>query len=389
MADLPDTERRRASPTYVEPHKGDLETTREERFECAKKIEEKLRHVYKHTFPLTAIHASIILLVPEGCLKDGGFLDPDQPSSFLKEALKHVAELVGHWETVPTERSLKRPRAAIDSGSAGPESITRNDTDTGCPSYEPKEIQQRAAVDCRQRDNFQCILTATPGGQVAHIVPLAWNNNKGNSEKTFQAIVGAEAFFSEAVVTDLVALIANTYYLGGSNKDWNMLSLNEGLYSWWPQGFFGFKCLGIKPLDSQNPDVETSEDQETEVMIQFNWLECRQGKPNDQVTVMGSSNSMEDLAKRQLFHEANGNPAPDRNERGIIAAGGMDAHTSIILGHVVPIVLPFSDAKKCKLMIDLQWCLIQVAAMSGGARHPELLPTPYVYDPWKRLRRYS
>ncbi|KAM0397772.1 hypothetical protein ACHAQC_003433 [Fusarium culmorum] len=114
-------------------------------------------------------------------------------------------------------------------------------------------------------------------------------------------------------------------------------------------------------------------------MIQFNWLECRQGKPNDQVTVMGSSNSMEDLAKRQLFHEANGNPAPDRNERGIIAAGG----------HVVPIVLPFSDAKKCKLMIDLQWCLIQVAAMSGGARHPELLPTPYVYDPWKRLRRYS
>ncbi|KAM0302870.1 hypothetical protein ACHAPM_003655 [Fusarium culmorum] len=97
MADLPDTERRRASPTYVEPHKGDLETTREERFECAKKIEEKLRHVYKHTFPLTAIHASIILLVPEGCLKDGGFLDPDQPSSFLKEALKHVAELVGHF----------------------------------------------------------------------------------------------------------------------------------------------------------------------------------------------------------------------------------------------------------------------------------------------------
>ncbi|KAF5228419.1 hypothetical protein FAUST_11088 [Fusarium austroamericanum] len=394
MADLPDTERRRASLTYVELHKGDLETTREERFECAKKIEEKLRHVYKHTFPLTAIHASIILLVPEGCLKDGGFLDPDQPSSFLKQALKHVAELVGHFiqksnedrwpadptqskgsgETVPTERSLKRPRAAIDSGSAGPESITGDDTDTGY---------------CRQRDNFQCILTATPGGQVAHIVPLAWDNNKGNSEKTFQAIVRAEAFFSEAVVTDLVALIANTYYLGGSNKDWNMLSLNERLYSWWPQGFFGFKFLGIKHLDSQNPDDEASEDQETEVMIQFNWLECRQGKPNDQVAVMGSSNSMEDLAKRQLFHEANGNPAPDRNERGIIAAEGMDAHKSIIPGHVVPILMPFSDAKKCKLMIDLQWDLIQIAAMNGGARHPELLPKPYVYDLCKRLRRYS
>ncbi|UZP36457.1 hypothetical protein NXS19_004273 [Fusarium pseudograminearum] len=361
MADLPDTERRRASPTYVEPHKGDLETTREERFECAKKIEEKLRHVYKHTFPLTAIHASIILLVPEGCLKDGGFLDPDEPSPSLKQALQHVAELVGHFiqksnedrwpadptqpkrsETVPTERSLKRPRAAIDSGSAGPESITRDDNDTGCPSYEPKEIQQRAAVDCRQRDNFQCILTATPGGQVAHIVPLAWNNNKGNSEKTFEAIVRAGAFFSEAV-----------------------------------------------PLDSQNPDNETSEDQATEVMIQFNWLECRQGKPNDQVTVMGSSNSMEDLAKRQLFHEANGNPAPDRNESGIIAAGGMDAHTAIISGHVVQVLMPFSDAKKCKLMIDLQWYLIQIAAMSGGARHPELLPQPYVYDPCKRLKRSS
>ncbi|KAM0358900.1 hypothetical protein ACHAP4_004882 [Fusarium culmorum] len=412
MADLPDTERRRASPTYVEPHKGDLETTRKERFECAKKIEEKFRRAYKHTLPLTAIYASIILLVPEECLMDGGFLDPNRPIFSLKMALQHVAELVGHFiqksnedrcpadptqfkrpgETVhqhPTECSSKRPRAAIDSGSAGPESITRDDTDTVCSSYEPEDIQQRAAVDCRQRDNFQCVLTATPGGQVAHIVPLAWNNNKGNSQKTFQAMVGAEAFFSEAVVNDVAALIANIYYLGGSNKVWNMFTLNERLYAWWPQGFFGFKCLGIKPLDSQNPDDETSEDQETEVMVQFNWLECRQGKPNDQVTVMGSSNSMEDLAKRQLFHEADENPAPDRNERSIIAAGGMDAHTSIISGHVVPIVLPFSDAKKCKLMIDLQWCLIQVAAMSGGARHPELLPTPYVYDPWKCLRRYS
>ncbi|WXC57977.1 hypothetical protein SNK03_003878 [Fusarium graminearum] len=85
---------------------------------------------------------------------------------------------------------------------------------------------------------------------------------------------------------------------------------------------------------------------------------------------MGSSNSMEDLAERQLFYEANGNPAPDRNERGIIAAGGMDTYTTIISGQDASILMPFSDAKKCKLMIDLQWNLIQIAAMSGGARYP-------------------
>lgn len=147
-------------------------------------------------------------------------------------------------------------------------------------------------------------------------------------------------------------------------------AMHERLYSWWPQGVFSFKCLGIKPLDSQNQDDETSKDQEKEVMIQFNWLECQRIKSNDPVTIMGSSNSMEDLAERQLFHEANGNPAPDRNERGIIAAGGMDTYTTIISGQAASILMPFSDAKKCKLMIDLQWNLIQIAAMSGGARYP-------------------
>jgi hypothetical protein len=42
--------------------------------------------------------------------------------------------------------------------------------------------------------------------------------------------------------------------------------------------------------------------------------------------------------------------------------------------------MPQNDALDCELMLDFRWCLIQVAAISGGAEHPELLPNDTDWD---------
>jgi hypothetical protein len=126
--------------------------------------------------------------------------------------------------------------------------------------------------------------------------------------------------------------------------------MNDQLCYEWPHALFGLKCLGIKPLDAQNAEVE----------IQFNWLKRRLGKPTDKILILGS-NSMQEIVEEQIRFEDNNNPGPN-------------AHIPITSGHVVTLAMSSDDAENCKSAIDLQWHLVQIAAMSGGAEYPDLLP---------------
>ncbi|KAF5228418.1 hypothetical protein FAUST_11087 [Fusarium austroamericanum] len=56
-----------------------------------------------------------------------------------------------------------------------------------------------------------------------------------------------------------------------------------------------------------------------------------------------------------------------------------DFSTTIISGHTVALSMPESNALKCKLTLDLHWNLTYIAAMSGGAEHPDLLPEPVLW----------
>lgn len=75
----------------------DLESTKDFRYECAKRIQAQIRlpPMYKD-FRLQAVHIAITLLVPVESLVDGGFLDSNQGSMHLHDNLNIVASLVRH-----------------------------------------------------------------------------------------------------------------------------------------------------------------------------------------------------------------------------------------------------------------------------------------------------
>ncbi|OBS29465.1 hypothetical protein FPOA_03402 [Fusarium poae] len=353
------------------PHKTDLRDTKDFRYECAAKIYEKILYI-DGTYRLTAIHVSIILLAPLSSLTDGGSLDHTTRGALrLLLALENAATLVGHFlrssnedrrqsvcQTQPkgpvdAHPSERYPKTSITSMASSHETPDNDDTEPGGSSTEPEEIQRSTAAknDCLERDNFKCLFTCAPAGEVAYILPFSWNKSEHYCLQTrYPLIRSMQVFFNDESTSVLAITLCNPARLDGSDQYRNMITMNDDLCSLWPQAFFGLKCLGIRPLDTQNAKVE----------IQFNWLKRRIGKPTDKIAIIGS-NSMQEMAEEQIRYEDNNNPAPE-------------THILINSGHIITLIMPIDDAKICKVIIDLQWHLIQIAAMSGGAEHPELLP---------------
>ncbi|KAM0490952.1 hypothetical protein ACHAP8_011018 [Fusarium lateritium] len=193
---------------------------------------------------------------------------------------------------------------------------------------------------------------------------IRWTGNKtkANRDRMAPAVVSAcrafEAFFTGQAQDDLSVLLLDEPDLGSSDKLWNMLYINNHLYPPWRRAFCGLKCLGIFP------QKEGQKDGKWGVHVQFNWLYRRNGSPERLIYLENEANGMKEMAEMQIKHEDDGGPAPK------------DSGTPIISGHTAVISMPEDDAIKCKMMLELQWDLACIAAMSGGAEHPELLPKP-------------
>ncbi|OBS29466.1 hypothetical protein FPOA_03403 [Fusarium poae] len=86
-------------------------------------------------------------------------------------------------------------------------------------------------------------------------------------------------------------------------------------------------------------------------------------------------NGMKDMIKTQLQHEKEGRPPSIHPGGWKIGAAHAD-NSPIISGHTFTITMSEEDARRCKMMLDLQWFMMSIAAMSGAAGYPELLPPP-------------
>ncbi|VTO88065.1 unnamed protein product [Fusarium graminearum] len=391
------------------PHKSDLRETKELRYEYALKIEESLRCsrcVREPDYRLSAIYASIILLVPISTLEDGGFLDYKQEGHSLKSALLDIETLVRHYlrkshedrsepkeepetanpsaqqpevecyfvEKRPLKRTLstketsrKRPSYRDQSDGEDNGDAAGSTDEANGETQKPKVVARHGTetTKCCIRDKFQCIFSGTSPGQPAHILPFAWNKDQDNHLQTDECFFGCRAFFDLSVI-DKVATAMK--YSDASNKYWNMVCIDDQLWSWWPSAYFDLKCLGVKP--KQSLESESLEEPEFEVEIQFNWLCSRREEPDDLVYLEDDVNDMREMAEMQIKHEDDGSPAPKALD------------TNIVSGHTVTISMPENDALKCKIVLDIHWNIVCIAAMSSGADHPELLPEPilWVYD---------
>ncbi|KAM0358901.1 hypothetical protein ACHAP4_004883 [Fusarium culmorum] len=339
-------------------------------------------------------------------LEDGGFLDYKQEGHSLEEALLHIEMLVGHYlrkshedRSEPKEEletanpSAQQPEGDCQSAEERPlkRTLSTKETSRKRPSYrdqsddeedgdaagntdeangetqKPKVVGRRGTetTRCCVRDKFQCIFAGTSPGESAHILPFAWNKDQDNHLQTDECFHGCRAFFDVSVI-DKVSTAMN--YSDASNKYWNMGCIDDQLWSWWPSAYFGLKCLGVKP--KQSLESESLEEPEFEVEIQFNWLCSRREEPDDLVYLEDDVNDMREMAEMQIKHEDDGSPAPK------------DLDTDIVSGHTATISMPEKDALKCKIVLDIHWNIICIAAMSSGADYPELLEEPiaWVYD---------
>jgi hypothetical protein len=228
-------------------------------------------------------------------------------------------------------------------------------------------------MKCRRRDHHRCIFQHTGEPGVTSILPSSWNEHLDDVYFT-SAVMGAlYAFFSEDTATELRSLLANTAELGSSDKYWNMLNMNLDLRHYWGQAYCGLYCKGIAPCEEPDESTDLAK-VPFDVTIQFNWLRRRWEKPNDKVTLEGDDNEFMKMAERQIEYERDRSPSYNDTHGAPIAAGRVDMNILIESGHEFTITMPREDAEKCKLVLDLQWAIIQIAAMSGAAGYPDLLP---------------
>ncbi|OBS29494.1 hypothetical protein FPOA_03431 [Fusarium poae] len=411
-----------AADRAFEKPESDLESTKEFRYECAARIQERIRTLYYYKdYQQTVVEVAIILDVPRTCLEPKGWLDPDQDASTLQGKLFDIGWLVGHFLL-----KFKEDREDTQSTDV---------TVPGSGANAQRPVSQRRDEKdvCRDRDGRKCIQLGTSSGEAAHILPFSWNKDETSLIWTVQFLSASQAFFSFATYNDLSKRLTVRGEFGTSDRHWNMVNLDDGMQSYWSRALFGLECVGIQKktspaqvdpapdLQSQGPIPKPKvpapkgkrhssnnkrrvqkagrraskakdpvpQTDEWEVQIKFHWLNRRWGKPNTIMNIHSGQDSMASFAESQINFLKEGCPPPTFENDTI---GAVRVKDTLISGHLFTVTMPsLEDATSCKLMLDLQWVLIRIAAMSGAVGYPELLrppppvPTSVTFSTWRSL----
>ncbi|RSM20087.1 hypothetical protein CDV31_001166 [Fusarium ambrosium] len=169
---------------------------------------------------------------------------------------------------------------------------------------EPKRRNETQPKNFLVRDKAACVLMGTNSPHVCHIIPFSWNNSFENLEETRDVFAHAEAF-----------------------------------------------------LGRYRPGAEG----ESIITLQFNWMPRSAMKPTDEMTLQGKDSDFDRMVNSvESFWQ--GGSIPTSAELGQIKSG-----VPLISGHLIEIEMPSSDSPLFKAMIDFQWAMIVVAALSGAA----------------------
>ncbi|KAK5992043.1 hypothetical protein PT974_05439 [Cladobotryum mycophilum] len=195
---------------------------------------------------------------------------------------------------------------------------------------------EKEKSNCLIRDNALCILTKTANPEVCHIVPLTVKDWIKSAIALNSFKVHLDLLLDDTVTNQVVNLLCGC---GASDKPWNMLCLNDKLHVWRRQSRFRLKCLEIPAINAQ----------ESMIRIEFHWLprneidprkEMRLKSEEEHVNIAGTNR---ELTTGQIFE-----------------IGPMSHHY----------------AQNMKAMLDLQWALRLLAALSGAAGRLDYLKEP-------------
>lgn len=201
--------------------------------------------------------------------------------------------------------------------------------------------------NCLRRDNNHCIITHLQCPHVCHIVPFAWNKNITNLRTCNTLCSSLRIFDVEDSTTNLLGSS-----LGATDKAWNMLSLTPALHDFWSRAFFGLKRLGFNPSMKNGRTMAT-------VKIQFVWL------PRMAYKTFLNKVELQDqdpFNESSLISKLRNHTVPSD-----LYMVNTQSKVSIQTGQTFEVCLELSDALNLIRMLDIQWALIRLAAMSGAA----------------------
>ncbi|KAI3329130.1 hypothetical protein HD806DRAFT_519416 [Xylariaceae sp. AK1471] len=267
----------------------------------------------------------------------------------------------------PTKSSSYQPPSV--GGSSQTSNKRRLSIDTSSKEEIPESLEAKIASSISLRNKFDstgklrrneaeatkrkmlddnaCLITSTADPEVRHIIPFA-SCARPNTVATLRhhLIQTSRIFFSGSDVNSTIDLLANE--VGGSDKAWNLLCLNQQLHFWWGKPYFGLKYLESE-MSTENPDV-------TIITIQFQWLPKLQSRIPLQ----------RDAEYIKRFLESETVP-----KGGVIKAFRGSGHP-VQTGDTFRIKVSTTDADKMRQALNLQWALVRIAALTGGAEALEL-----------------
>ncbi|KAK0658091.1 hypothetical protein B0T16DRAFT_72009 [Cercophora newfieldiana] len=213
----------------------------------------------------------------------------------------------------------------------------------------------------RHLDGHRCVLTGTRDAQVCHIVPFAANATKDGMDRWHKVIQASmRLFLQERPGVDLYAE-ARLHSLFGfeqgvSDRHWNTISLTPTMHDWWGRGYFGLKYIGTNDANVQDPNAVVT------LRIQFHWMPWRCRKLGQKPAPLGRTK--EDILA--AISTSCGQPSSWQGEP-MVAMSRPETGFNLETGDVFGIHIPRRHMEKMVEAFRMQWALIKLLAMAGGA----------------------
>ncbi|EPE04347.1 hypothetical protein F503_01351 [Ophiostoma piceae UAMH 11346] len=270
-----------------------------------------------------------------------------------------LAETALVADSVPASGPSNPKRKASDNPPSTPPAKKK----TGAPLPSPLPAAHTPTSDRRsrsaasaayQRDGHKCILTGYGLPDAAHIFPFSGNKDTVSRNRMLEFL---ECYWGPEATAVWRAKCEDANV---TESPQNILCLGKHMHALWGSARFGLKPLRDERAVAQN-----------EVWVQFHWL--RQGlfKPTDFVSTDAPDQQMDVLAGRNAERcdgFATSGSDSHRDSRG---CNGTLAHreSGILIETGQVFVIRAEDPRDLPSLdlLELQWHLVRLAAISGAA----------------------
>lgn len=176
------------------------------------------------------------------------------------------------------------------------------------------------------------------------MLPYAINANLANITALQQLHSSPAGLLGNETALQLNELV--TEAPGSSDTSWNMLCLHPLLHSFLGKCLFAIKCLGIIPSDDRNSTIRLQFHRMPRNIRGHNDLIHPPCKDAVQELMEGLGNTQDTTPGFSVFKN--------------------DSARELETGETFDILLEKEDAKKLKIILDMQWAVITLSALSGA-----------------------